>query len=204
MNVRSKQCVALATTLVVFCAINANAQAPRSTSGPVAVVDISYIFQEHNGFKGAMEKMKEDVQQYENLLRQQSDALTKERDKLKAFRAGTPEYKRLEEDLASKAADLQVKMQLRKKEFLQQEAKVYYLTYMQIQQAIEEFATQNGFTLVLRYSGEKIDPEDRNSVLAGVNRAIVFQKNLDITGQILDRLNRASSTARRPAARPTK
>ena len=47
-----------------------------------------------------------------------------------------------------------------------------------------------GISLVLRYNGEEIRPDDRNSVLAGVNRAIVYQNNLDITKEISDRVNR--------------
>jgi hypothetical protein len=42
----------------------------------------------------------------------------------------------------------------------------------------------------MRYSGEPIDPEDRASILQGVNRALVYHRNLDITDEIIDRVNR--------------
>ena len=62
------------------------------------------------------------------------------------------------------------------------------------------FADQAGIDLVLRYNGEKINPEDRASVLQGVNRALVYHRgDLDITNEILDRLNR-----QRVFARPTR
>ena len=49
---------------------------PASTSpvrrrSPVAVVDVSYIFKNHTGFKGAMESMKKQVEAYEEHLRTQ-------------------------------------------------------------------------------------------------------------------------------------
>ena len=43
-------------------------------------------------------------------------------------------------------------------------------------------------------------PDDRNSVLAGVNRAVVYQQNLDITQLILQKLNAGANV---PAQQPT-
>ena len=56
---------------------------------PVAVVDISYIFKNHEGFKAAMERMKKEVEAYEEHLRTQQSALLKEKERLNDFRPGT-------------------------------------------------------------------------------------------------------------------
>ena len=107
------------------------------------------------------------------------------------FTPGSPEYERMERALADKAAKLQVDTQLKKKEFLQRESKVYYEVYQEVSNAVREFAEMKGIDLVLRYNGAEMKPDDRASVLQGVNRAMVYQRNLDITREILDRLNRA-------------
>ena len=64
---------------------------------------------------------------------------------------------------------------------------------------VNSFADQHGFALVLRFNSEAIDAKNRQSVLEGVNRAVVVQKNLNITNAIIDRLERRhGGTASRP------
>ncbi len=171
--------------------------------GAVAVVDISYIFKNHAGFKATMEDMKKEVQAYEEELRARHQALQKEKDQLSQFRPGSPDYERLERALAEKVGKLQIDTQMKKKEFLQRESKVYFQVYQEVSAAVRDFAEQKRIDLVLRYNGDQIDPDDRASVLQGVNRALVYHRNLDITREILDRLNRAPRAARNPA-RPTR
>ena len=160
---------------------------------PIAVVDVSYIFKNHNGFKVAMEGMKKEVEAYEEHLRTQQNTLLKEKDRLNDYRPGSKEYDTLERSLADRGAKLQVDMQMKRKEFLEREAYVYYNVYGQVATAIQQFAEQSGIELVLRYSGEPMDPANRQSVLQGVNRPIVYHRELDITREVLDRVNRRSA-----------
>jgi Skp family chaperone for outer membrane proteins len=181
------------------------AAAARPASIPpgtvVAVLDISYVFENHAGFKQAMDKMKQEVQQYEEKLRADNVALTKERDQLQQFKAGSQEYERLERSLADRAAKLQIDMQMKKREFLTRESKVYYEVYQEVSNAVREFAEMKGIDLVLRYNADEMNPDDRTSVLQGVNKPVIFHRNLDITREILDRLNRTPQVSQRPPVR---
>lgn len=171
-----------------------------ASRGPVAVVDISHIFQNFGGFKAQMEKMKQEVQAYESQLKARHEALAKERETLNQYKPGSPNYKQLEQRLADTFAKLQVDTQLKKKEFLENEAKVYYQTYMHVNKAIASYAARNNIGLVLRFSREEMNQQDRNSVLAGVNRAVVFhQGSLDITTDILSEISRAPARVSRPS-----
>ena len=166
---------------------------PRTSStrrGPVAVVDVSYIFQNHRGFKSAMDSMKEEVQAFESKIRARQEELTKKREGLTRYKSGTANYKQLEQELADGMASLQVDTQLKKKEFLEREARVYYNTYQQINGVIEDYATKTNIGLVLRFTRQPIDPNNRQSVLAGVNRAVVYERGMDITGDILNLIDR--------------
>ncbi len=78
---------------------------------------------------------------------------------------------------------------MKRREFLEQEAKVYYGIYREIEDSVAVFAERNRIGLVLRYSGDEMKPDDRASVLQGVNRPVVFQRNLDITQHVLNQLN---------------
>lgn len=176
------------------------AAAPARRRSPIAVVDVGYIFKNHNGFKGAMDRMKQEVDGYEAQLRSQQDTLMKEKERLNEFRPGSTEYDQLERSLADRAAKMQVDMQMKRKEFLEREARVYFEVYQQVEGAVREFAEMNGVELVLRYSAEPMDPQNRQSILQGVNRPLVYHRDLDITGEVLDRLNRARVSDQRGAA----
>jgi Skp family chaperone for outer membrane proteins len=93
---------------------------------------------------------------------------------------------------------MNVRIQLQRKEFLIREAKIYYQVYQEIVKEVEMFAAANGISTVLRISGDQVDANDPQQVLANINKQVIYSShNMDITGAILDRLNRDGG---RPAA----
>jgi hypothetical protein len=180
----------------------ASSPRPAVVRGPVAVVDINYLFKNHQGFKQSMDALKARVESADASLRARHEALAKERDKLSQFKPGSPNYKQLEQQVADAAAKMQVDMQLQKKEFLEEEARVYFDTYRQIQEVIADYANRNRIGLVLRFSRDPIDREDRQSVLAGVNRPIVYESGMDITNDILSNLERLPPRMSKSNVRP--
>jgi hypothetical protein len=77
-----------------------------------------------------------------------------------------------------------------RKDFLEREAKVYYQTYLEVVGTVNDYAKRQGIGLVLRFNGEPIDPNRRDDVLREINKPVVMQDNIDITGDILMLLNR--------------
>ncbi len=179
-----------------------DAAAQNSSGGKIAVIDVSEIFKNHAGFKQQMEAMKKEVEAFEASLRSRGKQLEQLRAQLQTYKSGTPNYKQTEAQMAKLAAEGQAQTQLKRKDFLERESKIYYATYMQISQAVDSFAERNGISLVVRFNSTPINSEDRNSVLEGVNRAVVYQKNLNITGLVLQMLNR--NVASKPGAPATR
>ena len=95
-----------------------------STGAHVAVIDVGYVFKNHLRFKGAMDKMKDEVMAAENALKGDRDRINGLMEQLKGFNAGTPEYKKLEAEIAKGQGDFNVNAQLQKKDFMDREAKV--------------------------------------------------------------------------------
>ena len=156
----------------------------------VAVIDINFIFKNHARFKASMDDIKRDIETFEAHLRDQRTQITQQTETLKNLPAGSADYKNLEEQIANTHTTLQLDTNRKRKEILEREARVYYNAYKHIEEAVAMFADVNGIGLVLRFSSEDMDPTKRDSVLAGVNRPIVFQRQLNITAPILDQLNR--------------
>lgn len=165
----------------------AAAPAPAGTS--VAVIDIAFIFKNHVRFNGQMNDMKRDIEGFDASIRGEQQAFAQKREKLVAFTPSSDQYKKAEEELAHIKSDLDIKVAVKRREFLEQEAKIYFNVYKEIEEQVAVFAQQNRIGLVLRYSGDEMKPDDRASVLQGVNRPVVYQDRLDVTQHILARLN---------------
>lgn len=162
--------------------------AARPSGGAVAVIDISKIFKDHKRFKKMLDDLKRDVQAAENEVKQDRDLMQKKVEELKRYKSGTPTYKKLEEEIATWQSQMQVKINLQKRDFMEAEAKIYFQVYNEIQNEVKYFAQRHGIGLVLRYNSAEIKANDRQSVHMGINKAVVYQNSIDITFDILDRL----------------
>lgn len=172
----------------------------------VALVDISAIFKNNNRFKVTMEAMENDAKAFETLVNQKRETLQAKAEQLKAAQAGTPEYRSFESQLAQETAALQVEIGLKKKEMMEREARVFYEAYAEVVRHTANIAAKYQVSLVLRYDSADIEADDRNSVLRGVNRSIVYQNQLDITRLVLESINArvpASPTNTGPVLPPT-
>jgi hypothetical protein len=93
-------------------------------------------------------------------------------------------------------ADFNLKMGRLRREFLEREAKVYFQTYQEVVSVVEQYAKWHNIGLVLRFNGEPVDPERRDDVLREINKPVVVQDQIDITGDILLLLNRDQQAGR--------
>lgn len=164
-----------------------------------AVVDVMYVFKNHARFNAMIEQMKAEVQTTENALRTERAQIDKRSEELKAFNAGTPEYNRLEEEIEKLKYEFNIKATKERKEFLDREAKVYYKTYLEVNDAVKVYAQRNNLGLVLRFNGDPVDPNKREDVLRAINKPIVYENGIDITPDVLKMINREQAN-RQPAA----
>ena len=200
-----KTSLCCAAIVALGCGSVLVAQTPtnNATGTRVAVIDISKVFKEHPRFKAQMEAMKAQVKDFENQLQQRGQEIQKIQSDMRQFEPSSAEYKQLEGQILKLQADGQVLAAQKKKEFLDQEAKIYFNVYNEIVQEVSDFASQNGIAIVVRFNSEPIDPNDRQSVLEGVNRAIVHQSQSNITTAIQKRLIRKYPVAETAAPSQT-
>jgi Skp family chaperone for outer membrane proteins len=183
----------------------AAAQPPRAAAAPptIAVIDIAKVFKGHLRFNAMMGDIKKDIENFDAYVKNESTKLKAMGETLAQYKSGSLEYKQKEEEAAKLTSELQVKVGLKKKELLEQEARVYFQVYRELEQKVAVFSQQYGISLVLRFNSEDMKEEDRNSVLQGVNRAVVYYNpQYDITNYVLTELNRGYApppTANQPA-----
>jgi len=190
--VKTLQRATLIALLVLFAGSSAWGQGMN-----VALLDVGYIFKNHAGFKSQMDAMKAEVQSFEQIMKQKQEQIQAASKQIATYKPGSPEYKKLEETTTKQLADLKVQMQLKRKEIMVNEAKIYMATYRQVTSAVQSFAKQKRIDLVLRYDRE-VSPTnteaDPRETLKIINRPVIFEDGLDISDTILRQIGGVART----------
>lgn len=161
----------------------------------VAVVDMGKIFRDHIAFKGQITALQKEVESFKLTIQADRVKIQTESEALAAIPKSSPNFRTKEAEIAKMAADMQLGHNMKNRDFMEKEAKVYYQTYVQILTTIQDFCRRSNVSLVVRFTGDQIDPNNRASVLAGVNNVVVFQNRKDITGEIIKIINGGASVA---------
>ena len=145
---------------------------------PVAVIDIAKVFKDHRRCNERMAAIKGEIEIFEGDVRTRRELI-----------AGT---KITDSDKAAELEnELQAEVELKRKDFLEQEAVVYFEIYSEIESSVARLCRERDIGLVLRYHADVMKKDDRASVLQGVNRAVVHRRVPDLTGDVLDIANSA-------------
>lgn len=178
-----------------FLVSQAGAQAPAAGGPPapglIVLLDVTSLIKDNAHLKAMMADMQRDVSKAEDVFRKERDQIRAMTEELKELRAGTPEYKAREEKVTKDSTDLNVKIQLQRKEFMQRESKIYYAVYQEIYQEVEYFAANNNISMVLRTTSDAVDVEKPDDILREMHKTVVWSKaGLDITQYIKQQLQR--------------
>lgn len=180
--------VAIACALVGLMAPIAAAQ-QQGQKGIVTVLDINKVFKNHKKFEQSMNQIKSEIEAFEAQMNQKGTALrTRLQTLSEEFKPGTEEYIREETKLAREDADLQIEANQKRKEVADRQAQIFYDTYQEVVGVVEKLAGQYNIALVLRYDSTVINRDNRAEVIRGVNRNVVFQRDLDLTNLVLSQL----------------
>ena len=173
---------AVLALLVSVASSTVNAQGMQ-----VALLDVGYIFKNHPNFQRQMDAMKNDVKAFEEQLKTQQQQIQEKGKQISSFRPGSPEYKQIEASTTKQLADLKVQAQLKRKEIMENEAKIYLSTYKQVEAAVANYAKQKRIDLVLRYDRDSssTNSADPRETLKIINRPVIYHGALDISDAIL-------------------
>lgn len=181
-----------AALLIGVASPHAQAQHPEAANAStfgIAVVDISFVFKNHDQFKARMEQMKNEMKGIEDGLKAKRDGIARMEEARNNLKPGTPDYKLKDDELAQAKAGFNLEMNRLQKDLMEKESKIYYSTYRQISDTIANYAKQRRIGLVLRFSGDLPDPSNPKDILKDINRPVVFENNVDITRDIVTLVN---------------
>lgn len=181
----------VAVALAVCLAdVEANAQQgpPRPSGTSVAVIDLGEVFENHPRLESQLEGIKSQLDSFQTVLRQQQQKLRGLSEELKTLKSGTKTYAEKEKEYANLQTELNVMVRQRKREMLEQEARIRYQAYQEIRDHVSRFCQKYGIQLVVRFDRKTIDAANPQEVLAGLNRPVIYQNSLDITNHIIELL----------------
>lgn len=165
------------------------AEKPAAKPCDVAMIDIGKVFKEHVEFFKAMEALKVEMTSFQEKGRAKQEEHKKLAEAAKSLKEGTEPRRQEDARIQRLANELQIEAATKQSEIMAEEARVYYRTYKDISESVAGYARAHGIRAVLRYNSNPADPADRNSVLQAVNNSIIFQDDLDITDEIIRRVN---------------
>jgi len=184
-------------------AATTRAAAPPVRGGSIALIDVNYIFKNHAGFKALKDELNAEVEQAEAQVKRDRETLRKLAEELQLYKKGSPQYKQLEEQMAKLQADVSVRVQMQKKDFIEREAKIFHQVYQQIFQHVRYYAQTNGISAVLKFNGDPVDPSKPETILRDLNKPVVwYAEHLDITPVILNSLNQPGMSRSVPPSGP--
>ena len=152
-------------------ALSSERQHEPSYRIPLAVLDVAKVFKEARGFNQKMQSMKLEIADFDRNVK---------------ARRGEP--------TDPIPADLEDEVKAKKAAFLSDEAQVYAETYRQIENTVQKICRDRDIGIVIRFTNDSLDPNNRGSVLQAVNRPVVYTGVPDLTADVIAALNKSDAS----------
>ena len=186
-----------------FTSSQASAQQPvaPAAQGPsgIALVDVNYILKKHVRLKAQLKDLGIEAETVQKNFERQLQDLQAQGQTLSQMKPGTPDYTALEEKLVSMKANIQGQIALKRKDFEQKEAHLYFNAYREISDEVTGFCEQRGISLVLNFNGDNAHEENPQEVGRYITRHVIYYtKPMDITPIILQRFVQTQGATNQP------
>ncbi len=163
----------------------------------IAVIDLRYVFDNHQRYKQQVEQLRLRVQAAEAELNKQREHIRKLIRERNKYKVDSAQYKQLDAEIAQRRAQVEAQFQLQQKDFLREEARIQLQVYNEIQAEVQSFAQRNRLVIVIQFNGKQPKDTTPREVVRYVNRLVVYHHpGIDITRQIVQSLN--ARVARNP------
>ncbi|MGQ0634260.1 MAG: OmpH family outer membrane protein [Planctomycetaceae bacterium] len=162
----------------------------------VGLIDMGQVFNEYKKLTQLKQDYTVEQQEAEAKAKQFVEKLQSKQQEIKEFVEGSPEYTRIEKQLAALATEFETFKKITQRDLMRKEAKMFQTVYLEVQDVVERVAKKNGYTLVLRFSRDELNTGDPQKMIQGLNRQVVYSRSQDdMTQVVLKYLNSKYSDA---------
>ena len=194
MTTISRLSAVLAITTLFLSTV---ASAQEGTGGLVTVLDVAKVFEQNPNFNSQMDRIKAEANQLKESIQARQQKIQQDAMAVQDLEVGSQQRNNEELRLEQEQTKLRTEARQSEQELLNREARIYYETYSLMQEVVTQIAQENNIALVLRYDSTPIDKMNRAEVIKGVNRTVVYHKQLDLTKLVSESLNNRSAATGR-------
>ena len=172
----------------------------------VGLIDMARVFKEYEKFKALRQDLQGEIQQSDQAARSMAQKIQSLKEQIKEFNPSSPEAIKIEKDLAQQTTEFETFRKVAQRDFLRKESQIYRTIYLEVSDVVQKYAEHFDYTLIMRFTGDKLDSADPQKLIQGLNRQVVYYRTeFDITDPVIDYLNQkyAPQTTKKPSTTPT-
>ena len=179
--------------LLIFPLILSVASLAEAQSS-VAIVDIGMVFKAHPTFPRELETLRAEADQFQKNAVQLQQQMVAKSEKLQMWTPDSEDYRNFETQLAQELATLEVQQRSEMRSLMVREAQLHFQTYQQVKKVVNDYCAAKNIRLVLRHTDQKLNVDNPKSVMADVNKKLVFYTpEIDITNEIIRQIGGVAS-----------
>lgn len=172
---------------------------PAQTSDPllaktrIGLIDMGYVFRNSDEFTTRRKQLEKDIAVFSRKDKEMAAHVKSLQEAANAAPNASEEQQSLKLDLIKRNAEYQSFRTAAEQKFARREAELFLSIYQRVEKIVGDYARETGLVLVNRFERERIGPTgDLKKDLKELSRGTVyFHPGLDISEEVLVRLNRA-------------
>ena len=163
-------------------AVSQDGPSNRSASQKVGVLDINRLFYKHAKLRNKLRDLQAEAGIIQAKLQSDLDAVGKKTERLKDLTMGTPEYKTLDAEIATRRPAIEAEIALKRKEFVERETRAYHEAYQEIMKDVEKLAKSQHLSVVLNVNRQEVNAGNPEDVARTIKNEVVwFDNSIDLT-----------------------
>lgn len=171
-----------------------------ATATVVGTIDLDKVLKNYDKVKAAMKDLNSQIQIRKGELMKYDDEGRQEMELMRKFQPGSPDYRKHEDKLTELKAKIEAGREQYQRELELRQAETMAILYQEVQTYAGWVAKQRGITHVMVASNTRPSGSDPNSVLAAVNRPVIFaDPRNDISDDVVHYLNQTYNKLGKPA-----
>lgn len=167
--------------------------ASPAAGGPhqIGLIDMGHIFQNYKKFTAMTEALQKEIEQTDVQAKSIIDRIRSAQEQLQSLKDGSSQFQLAESEMLKAQTELEAFKRTAQRDFLRKEADIYKTVYLEVEDAVRQYAEHYQYSLVLRFERSRVEEaEDPRQILNGMNRHVVFFRSKDdLTDPVLEHLN---------------
>jgi Skp family chaperone for outer membrane proteins len=162
----------------------------------MGVIDLKFIFSKYDKFDQQMQAIRARVEAAEAEVRKEQEAIKQMGEKARTYDPSSPQFKQMEQDIMRRQSEMQIRVGTQKRQFGEDESRIYYNTAKEIDDAVRIIASRFGLNIVFRVTPDEPNPNNRAEIAAVLGKSIFYYNGqMDITPYVLQELKRPGGVA---------